>query len=1807
MKAMVQKRKPDTGKLQIRPYEEEAPSATALRCKALPCKKIISIILPCIMTIATGFNLFAYSERIDGIEWYYNISDSEVEIYDAKTPWSSNEYAPLVNVVIPSELGGVPVTCINNALHSFITTITIPNTIKSIRQVFDKDLKSVFITDVSTWCNLISHPRFNAGYDLYVDNQPIKILTIPDCVKNIGGAAFNHCSINELIIGNSVTNIGGMAFINCDHLKNVTMGSSIENIGEGAFYGCYYLSTLVFGDKMSVIGSEAFCDCGLRSLVLPPKMSTIGSQAFLSCELLTNVTFSAGSVNIGEESFRHCYKLENLIIPYGGATIGREAFDGCTSLKNICIDSGESYIGKSAFFQCYAVTNVILGSGMKEIQDRAFFRCRALMNLELPDSLHKIGDSAFYECVSISNLTINGDVDIGNMAFYGCNSMCKLTMGNIGNIETNAFCGCDSLKVVTIEGVKSIGTNAFCECDSLTDLIIGNSGAKKGKILDRAFRDCHKLKNAIIGNSIDSIGWAAFSGCNNLTNLVFGGSVSLIDNWAFNNCCKLKELFVPSSVTNINENAFAGCSNLVSITVPSTCVIRRAIPSWTSIRRYKQSQCVSFDANGGDINLNSKTVQFAEVYGNLPEPEKTGHTFVGWELDGKTITSNSVVSTLDDHTLVAKWARNSHVITFCPNGGTGGYSETKEFGSEIVSPVVTRTGYSFLSWEPEVMATMPDEDVSYVAKWEANNYSVAFDSNGGTGTMSQLTTLYDEELSIAANGFTRVNYEFLGWAMSSNGNVVYSSGDVVSNLTETANGVVTLYAVWRLVELQLSLNEVLGVDDAVQITTGDNVAWRPVVDVTTDSGRSVRSGNIGNNGETWLQAVVIGSGTLSFSNKVSCEYDDRGTRNFDRLMVYVDGLEKTDWRMDGQTGWALRSIEFTTEGSHAVRWVYHKDSSTVAGDDCAWVTGLTWDAPPDPIPVIKTDDDVAEALEGAADTNLSVNLTNKNEYNAFRAWVERRGINHQAAKEASKAWLSYALDANAPISKKLKTSDLNVRSFTPHSVGNFAFEIAVNGIDIGDNATSDNLAKVFGIEGSTSLDSAFSSDNVSISFGVPQDGKAIVLAGPSDDTATSFFMRATMQDFYNDIPVVSFSLNGGGSLNGASNEKLVDCDSEYGAMPTPTRTGYSFAGWYTAASGGTKVTGSSTITANASHTLYAHWTPNAYTVTFDPNGGSCATASKTVTYGSTYGILPTPTRTGHTFIGWYTAASGGTKITSSKTVSSRADHTLYARWAASNIVSFDANGGNVSTASKSVTYGSSYGTLPTPTRTGHTFSGWYTASSGGTKVTSSTTVSSNDDHTLYARWTANSYTVTFDANGGSVATASKSVTYGSTYVTLPTPTKSGYSFVGWYTATTGGSKVVSTTVVGTDSSHTLYARWQANTYTVLFNANGGNVSTASKTVTYNSTYGTLPTPTRIGYTFEGWFTDATDGTQVLSSQTVKLLSGITLYAHWTIEYYLVTFNANGGSVSPTSKSVMYGGAYGTLPTPKHPNSYTFDGWYTAVSGGDKIVASDSVNITTAQTLYAHWIDSSKYCIVDISGGTSATTYPVTYMPEELAETFNSDLYKTTKIVMRRVDPGTFKLHNETTTTIASAYYIGLFEITQRQYELVMGNNPAQGVGVGYKYPVYNVSYDNIRGTSKGSLWPTSKEVDATSFMGRLRTKTNLNFDLPSEAQWEYACRAGTTTAYYWGDTMDREYAWYISNSGSVTHEVGLRGANAWGLYDMVGNIQEWCADWYSSSSRRIVRGGAYSAGGGSCTYDSFNVYGITPSSANTSTGFRISL
>ena len=309
---------------------------------------------------------------------------------------------------------------------------------------------------------------------------------------------------------------------------------------------------------------------------------------------------------------------------------------------------------------------------------------------------------------------------------------------------------------------------------------------------------------------------------------------------------------------------------------------------------------------------------------------------------------------------------------------------------------------------------------------------------------------------------------------------------------------------------------------------------------------------------------------------------------------------------------------------------------------------------------------------------------------------------------------------------------------------------------------------------------------------------------------------------------------------------------------------------------------------------------------------------------------------------------------------------------------------------------------------------------------------------------------------------------------------------------------------------------------------------------------------------------------------------------------------------------------------------------------------------SALNIEANGGKTNLYLVIDLSRGMNASSYPVSYLDEVPKGGWSTE-YKTSKLVLRRISPGKFKMGSPDVeighsarevlheVTITKPFYIGVFPVTQRQYELVTGKMPSYFFNVScYEArPVERVTWNDIRGESSTYDWPESSDVDSSTFIGLLRRKTGIRtFDLPTEAKWEYSCRAGSTSALNSGkgvtakaiqDANVDEVGRYAGNfpSGNVhyshgsdlsagTATVGSYLPNAWGLYDMHGNVFEWCLDWYDefstdavsdpvgppSGTYRICRGGSWFRGASYCRSASRN-WRSPSHEHNFDNGFRV--
>ena len=614
---------------------------------------------------------YQYSELRTGYEYYYYYIPSSIKsviITGGNIPKNAfYNCSGLMSITIPDS-----VTSIGD--YSFyecsgLTSVTIPNSVKSIgKSAFEgcSGLTSIYYAGhVASWCgisglgNLMSSSR-----TLYIGGKKVEgELIIPDSVTSIGSSAFWYCrGLTSVTIGNGVTSISDYAFYNCSSLTSITIPDSVTSIGGSAFYGCdklqdFYITdiaawcnisglynlieygtsnknlylnnelvtSITIPNGVAAIPSYAFYGCsGLTSVTIPDSVTSIGSYAFNKCSGLTRI---AGSSKAVSSIAKQCSSMAFEVVITSGTSIGTYAFSGCSGLTSVTIHDSVTSIGEYAFYNCSKLTSMTLPfigssktasngydqvfgyifgyattkyssdsvsgatyqyydnseyyhyyipSSIKSvtitdgnISSYAFNNCRSLTSITIPSSVTSIGKNALENCSGLTSITIPDNVkSIGDSVFSGCSSLTSVTIpDSVTSIGEQAFCGCSGLTSVTIgNSMKSIGSSAFEYCSGLTSVTIGNSMKSIG---EDAFYGCRSLTtvnwNATSCTSAGSSYSHIFRNCSNLTTVYIGDNVTTIPSYAFSGCSGLTSITIPDSVTSIDAEAFYGCSGLTSV------------------------------------------------------------------------------------------------------------------------------------------------------------------------------------------------------------------------------------------------------------------------------------------------------------------------------------------------------------------------------------------------------------------------------------------------------------------------------------------------------------------------------------------------------------------------------------------------------------------------------------------------------------------------------------------------------------------------------------------------------------------------------------------------------------------------------------------------------------------------------------------------------------------------------------------------------------------------------------------------------------------------------------------------------------------------------------------------------------------------------------------------------------------------------------------------------------------------------------------------------------------------------------------
>jgi uncharacterized repeat protein (TIGR02543 family) len=366
----------------------------------------------------------------------------------------------------------------------------------------------------------------------------------------------------------------------------------------------------------------------------------------------------------------------------------------------------------------------------------------------------------------------------------------------------------------------------------------------------------------------------------------------------------------------------------------------------------------------------------------------------------------------------------------------------------------------------------------------------------------------------------------------------------------------------------------------------------------------------------------------------------------------------------------------------------------------------------------------------------------------------------------------------------------------------------------------------------------------------------------------------------------------------------------------PTRTGYVFQGWFSAASGGTAYTWPHTLSATI--TMHAQWLP-ALTLSFDSHGGSTVAAIDAAA-GTAVSRPEDPGRTGYVFQGWFSAASGGTLYTWPHTLS--ADLTMHAQWRADTdpplaqyTIAFDSHGGSA-VATIDAAEGTAVSRPEDPGRTGYAFQGWFSAASGGTAYTWPHTL--NADLTMHAQWAAVNYTITYSNLHNGANSANPGSYTIENNITLAPATRTAYTFAGWHDNADLSGNAVASIPAGSTGNKTFWARWTALSYTIAYNnLNGGTNGANPGSYTIESAAIALAPATRTAYTFAGWHDNAGLSGDAVAAIPAGSTGDKTFWARWTVNtnsqsIILSIDDFAGGTVSDTALTLTKPGGTRTV-------------------------------------------------------------------------------------------------------------------------------------------------------------------------------------------------------------------------------------------------------------------------------------------------------
>ena len=1474
------------------------------------------------------------------------------------------------NVVIPDGM-----TSIGYGLfwgNSSVTNVVIPTSVTRIESWAFYACRQLTSVTIPKGVTIIERVTFESCSSL-------TNVVIPEGVTDIDEAAFAMCdSLTNIVIPASVTNIGEKAFYFCKSLESVTFVGGMDNvsISPDAFDKTPWAASTFPFELIINNGSVNGYHGGVpESLSLADyaggQLTSIGSYAFEDCDGLQRVIIPTGVVSVADDAFRDCYNLSSVSLPAGLKVIGTQAFWEA-NLDTIYVPASVTTIGWGVFGLNYSLKTAYLPDTLRSMveDNEVFIHCAE--DLEI----------TYYE-VPMVTLTLNatgGEIEESSITVKkDCPVESLPIPTRVGYMFVGWFTAAEGGEEVTSDTVVTGDMTLYAHWTAMDDYLWSFDYVSDGvRITGVTPANGFLIIPAVIeGRVVKEIGVNAFAGCDGIIGVRIPEGCSRLDVEAFADCRNLHTAYLPE-----HWEPYVGLAEGISFV---RCASDFKIAIYNLIRNR-----ITLNANGGVSEETEISVTQSLPIGELPIPAWSGEgnpLFLGWYTaaeGGEEVTSDTVVT--GDMTLYAHWEESP----FSATGGdavwgvdsdgswrSGAVTDNQMTWAEILvtnAPcqvsfkwmTSSESGWDWLTFYVDddqidrisgvtgdwVDCTLTIIDPgSHTLRWTYSKDGGAFSGEDcgwvkdfAATTVETRVLILDvndgvsetEEMSVAdgyAVGQLPVldwrgegSFRFLGWFTAAEG------GDEVTADTLASDGLTTLYAHWR--ELNPPANDNFADATAISGASGSiagttfgssyeaadlipdsydehltSTAWYrwtapsdgrfsfSVADADTERGWTCAIGaTTGYDGDegVWTDADVRwGSVTIDATagNAYWIEVGSYFDGEFDFTLSWCTCPANDEY----ETPELLESTESGSVGGTLL-------GATIAENDCIWKYGdaertvwYKWVAP-----FTGSVAFTATASNGRSDLLYLVATRGYDE--ETEEWDDC-GYDHGRR-------VVFDVNEGETYYVSLCTWNYVVSDFTlswqrlvPPVNDNFADAVAISGIS--GRVTGTNLGAT--VEDGETLPYE---EEGNWTFGSTATAWWKWTAPVSD----SVTFRTKGSDFDTVIGIYTGNVVDALETVAANDEGDDDGSSVVTFDAVAGTTYYIAVGGYE----------------NASGDVVLSWGDGEfgeYTVTFNPAGGAFADGvetNRTLVSGEAYGELPVPTRTGYTFTGWMD--EDGATVTSD-TIMGDGDVTVMAQWSANcYTVAFDANGGEGTMVPQTNTYDLVSGlTSNAFMRIGHTFAGWATNESGialfaDGDVVSNLTAVANGNVKFFAVWNVNQYTLTFDAAGG-IDVAPITQDYG-TAVTAPSaPTRTGYTFAGW-------SPILPATMPVDGASFT--AQWNANGYTVAFDANGGEGEMDGASWTYDVVTNFASCGfVRTGHTFAGWATNEigdalfTDG-DVVSNLTAVANGNVKFFAVWNVNQYTLTFDAAGGSdVAPITQD--YGTAV-TAPSAPTRTGYTFAGW-----------------------------------------------------------------------------------------------------------------------------------------------------------------------------------------------------------------------------------------------------------------------------------------